>query len=125
MQVQRVQNNNYNQTFGAKLQLRGAVEDLPKELIKEFETFTKSIGKNNDIVDIDIGRVSEITQTWSEMGYRTEKTDYIRWHNVASYINGKLEQRRIISNANGDKADDVKNLGEKIIGYLEELITTK
>lgn len=46
MQVQRVQNNNnYNANFGAKLQLRGAVEDLPKELIKEFETFTKSIGK--------------------------------------------------------------------------------
>ena len=79
MQVQRVQNNNnYNANFGAKLQLRGAVEDLPKELIKEFETFTKSIGKNNDIVDIDIGGVSEITQTWSDMGHRMEMTDYIK-----------------------------------------------
>ena len=125
MQVQRIQNNNYNTNFGAKLQLRGAVEDLPKELIKEFEIFTKSIGKNNDIVDIDIGRVSEITQTWSEMGHRMETTDYIRRHNVASYVNGKLEQRRIISDAKGDKAYDFKNLGEKIIGYLEELIATK
>lgn len=37
-------------------------------------------------------------------------SDYIRRHNVASYVNGKLEQRRIISGADGDKVDDIKNI---------------
>lgn len=125
MQIQRIQNNNYNTNFGAKLQIQGAVKDLPQELIKEFETFTKSIGKDTDIVNIDIGKKYEYTTIWAEMAHHCAVYNYYRDHNIASYINGELAQHRITSNANGHYERDIKNLRGKIIGYLETLILKK
>ena len=118
MQIQSTLNNNYKANFGAQLQLEGAVKDLSKDATKQIEDVVKKIGNDNDIVSIYIGdRFIKEASAKKEEQLTTIK-DIIRNVSVASYIGGRIKQAQLVTDANGSYENDMKNLAEHVIKYL-------
>jgi hypothetical protein len=121
MQIQSTLNNNYKASFGAQLQLEGAVKDLSKDAAKQIEDVVKKIGNDNDIVSIHIGdRFIKEASAKKEEQLTTIK-DIIRNVSVASYIGGRIKQAQLLTNANGSYENDMKNLAQHVIEYLKIL----
>ena len=55
MQVQRIQNSNYNPRFGAKVELKGFIDDIGKETKQIWEEKAKSIGTDKDLITLTFG----------------------------------------------------------------------
>ena len=55
MQIQRIQNNNYNTNFNARLQLTGVIEDIGKETRQLWEKKAQSIGNDKDLITLHFG----------------------------------------------------------------------
>ncbi len=55
MQVQKIQNNNYNPNFNAKLQLQGCYADIHRKTIESWTKKASKIGKESDVVVIRFG----------------------------------------------------------------------
>ncbi len=54
MQVQRIQNNNYNQTFGAKVTILDRDKIIPKGIKRTFTQMCRSLGKDTDEIFLDV-----------------------------------------------------------------------
>ena len=54
MQVQKIQNNNYNPNFNAKLQLQGCYDDVSHKTIKYWTQKASKIGKKSDVIEMFI-----------------------------------------------------------------------
>ncbi len=61
MQVQRIQNNNYNINFNAKLTLSGFINDIPYFEIEKLKEKALSIGTTKDRIDfhLSVPKISE------------------------------------------------------------------
>lgn len=119
MQIRKIQNNNYsNPNFRAKLQLKG--EKLPEELVSEFKTLVEKIGKDSDIVSIDIGEKCSDTIHWYERGKHYEETTYYRDNLIDSRI-GRKRDDKIINSSSSDSQADMTCLRREITRYLNLL----
>ncbi len=56
MQVQRVQNNNYNQTFGAKVTILDADKIIPKGVKRTFTKMCRDLGKDTDEICLMVSK---------------------------------------------------------------------
>ena len=54
MQVERVQNNNYNQTFGAKVTIFDEDKIIPKGIKRTFTQMCRGLGKDTDEIFLDV-----------------------------------------------------------------------
>ena len=54
MQVQRVQNNNYNQTFGAKVTILDGDKIIPKGVKRTFTKLCRNLGKDTDEIFLGV-----------------------------------------------------------------------
>ena len=124
--ISQIQNQNTKLLhFWAKLQLDGAHKELSKELVGKFEDTVSRIGNGDDIVSIKIGDKYERTITWDEMGHPYEATNYYRNNSIVTFINGKLKQQDLTTNANWGIVEDMKNVDSSISEYLKSLISNK
>lgn len=121
MQVQKFQSTNYNTNFKAKLQLEGAVDNLSKKAVAKFDKIVKNIGDDNDIVSIYIGEKNTRKIFSRRQEQKNVEKDIVRNISIAALISGRTKQAQIITNANCSKKDDMKNIYEHILKYLESI----
>ena len=123
MQINNINNASKNVVFNAKLQMEGAVKDLPKELITKFENSVKKIGNDSDIVAIKFGTKYQRAYDDYENGVLRKIYSYFRDNDIASYVNGKIRQKRITTSANNfNNSSEMGNLEIGILDYLKTLI---
>ena len=56
MQIQRVQNNNYNQTFGAKVSIDDVDKIIPKGVKRTFTKMCRDLGESTDEIYLLVGK---------------------------------------------------------------------
>ena len=56
MQIQRVQNNNYNQTFGAKVSIHDVDKIIPKGVKRTFTKMCRDLGESTDEIYLLVGK---------------------------------------------------------------------
>ena len=54
MQIQRVQNNNYNNTFGAKVTIFDANKIIPKDVKRTFTQMCRGLGEDTDEIFLGV-----------------------------------------------------------------------
>ena len=92
MQVQRIQNNNYNTSFNARLKLEGHADDIHEVLgktVKIWEERAKSIGTDKDLITIKFDKPRTYKGHNSEMGENYDWEDSSRNIFASAKINGK------------------------------------
>ena len=89
MQVNKIQNNNYNKNFTAQLIIEGKTKDIPQKLISSWEDKTKLIGKKSDTLKIVFFDPLDYSQEFNTKTYKVYKDpNYISRTIVAFYDNG-------------------------------------
>jgi len=63
MQVQRIQNNNYNTSYKAKLTLSGFTNDIQPSEIQKFKEIAAGIGTKNDNINLSLS-IPKITERY-------------------------------------------------------------
>ena len=87
MQISKTQYNNVSINFGANLKITGMIEDISSRQLKSWERKAKSIGCENDIIEIEFGKPIDI-DVMKKLPKPTNP-EYIRsWRNCVFRIFG-------------------------------------
>ena len=91
MQVQRIQNNDYNQIFGAKFSIKGDIEEIPQKALKRWTDISKSIGNDRDEILVNIEKELYDGESSLSSSWCCNKNIYTRNVAISSYLNNKLD----------------------------------
>ena len=125
MQVQRIQNNNYNTSFNARLKLHGHTDDIYEVLgktVKIGEERAKSIGTDKDLITIKFGEPKTYKGHNSEMGENYDWENSSRNIYASAKINGMtLRDNKYIGYYVNNKPHDFNYIEENVSDFLDRL----
>ena len=126
MQVQKINNNGYNTSFGAKLIISGFTDDIGKHTRKLWREKAKQIGSDKDVIKLKFSKRKEHSDSYAEMGEHFAWTTKSRDIFATAKINGTtLYDKKDIGYSTSADVNTYNLVNKNVQEFLNKLIGKK